>query len=166
MHKLHFFPCQSNNKISYTAFDGVRAYKRREKVTFPFFLHMDQFIYSKQLYEKMNPSSCKGFSRSQGTTPVEEKRNVYSLCAVICHLGDIEAGHYITYRKCLIPGGKIRWFCTSDAEVTQVTLELVMDANPYILLYEKFTLKSEKVASTSHDLSPSTNCSIRQNIKS
>ena len=107
MHKLHFLPHgKAKKQSSCTAFDGIRAYKRREKVTFPFFLHMDQFIYSKQLYEKMSLSSCKGFSRSQGTTPVEEKRNVYSLCAVICHLGDIEAGHYITYRKCLIPGGK------------------------------------------------------------
>lgn len=144
--------------IQRTAFDGIRAYKRREKVTFPFFLHMDRFIYSKQLYEKMSSS----LSRSQGTTPVEEKRNVYSLCAVICHLGDIESGHYITYRKCLIPGGKVRWFCTSDAEVTQFTLELVMEANPYILLYEKFTFMPEKGPGMSDDLQPVTKSCVRK----
>ena len=123
--------------IQRTAFDGIRAYKRREKVSFPFFLQMDQFIYSKQLCNKLNEASNRPQRASTCTTPVDDKKNSYSLCAVICHLGDIESGHYICYRKCIMPGGKVRWFCTSDAEVNQVTLEVVMSANPYILLYEQ-----------------------------
>ena len=140
--------------IQRTAFDGIRAYKRREKVTFPFFLQMDQFIYSKQLCNKLSEASNRPQRASTCTTPVDDKKNSYSLCAVICHLGDIESGHYICYRKCIMPGGKVRWFCTSDAEVNQVTLEVVMSANPYILLYEKFNLKTETFTTTAdNDLS-------------
>jgi len=133
--------------IQRTAFDGVRAYKRREKVTFPFFLQMDQFIYSKQLCNKLSEGSNHPQRASRSSTSVDDKKNSYSLCAVICHLGDIESGHYICYRKCVISGGKVRWFCTSDVEVNQVTLELVMSANPYILLYERFNLKTETFTS-------------------
>merc|ERR1712223_759177 len=140
--------------IQRTAFDGIRAYKRREKVSFPFFLQMDQFIYSKQLCNKLSEASNRPQRASTCTTPVDDKKNSYSLCAVICHLGDIESGHYICYRKCIMPGGKVRWFCTSDAEVNQVTLEVVMSANPYILLYEKFNLKTETFSTTAdNDLS-------------
>merc|ERR1711971_1409556 len=133
--------------IQRTAFDGVRAYKRREKVTFPFFLQMDQFIYSKQLCNKLSEGSNHPQRASRSSTSVDDKKNSYSLCAVICHLGDIESGHYICYRKCVVSGGKVRWFCTSDVEVNQVTLELVMSANPYILLYERFNLKTETFTS-------------------
>lgn len=64
-------------------------------------------------------------------------RNNYILCAVICHFGDIEAGHYITYRKCKWSCGRVRWHYTSDGDVRQVALEEVLSSNPYLLLYER-----------------------------
>ena len=99
--------------IQRTGFDGVRAFKRREKVTFPFFLHMDQFIYSKQLCDKLSPAQVSQVTTPPGEINDKPKRNVFSLCAVICHLGDVESGHYITYRKCIIHPGKVRWYYTS-----------------------------------------------------
>ena len=124
--------------IQRTAFHCQMAYKRQDKVTFPFFLHMDEFAYAQQLCQKqpkMKELTEKGTPKPSRL--MDSSRNVYQLCAVICHFGEIESGHYITYRKCILSGGKVRWFSANDADIIQVSLDKVMEANPYILLYER-----------------------------
>lgn len=110
--------CLHIQRTGFQSASGV-AYKRHERVTFPLYLSMESFLYVKQLCGK-GPST----------------KAIYHLCAVICHLGDIERGHYITYRK--LPGGK-QFYFTSDADVRPVRSDEVLAANPYILLYERLT---------------------------
>ena len=69
--------------------------------------------------------------------------NNYSLRAVVVHLGAIDSGHYVTYRRepeTLAPNEtetKSRWFYTSDSVVREVTIEEVLNTNPYMLFYER-----------------------------
>ena len=66
------------------------------------------------------------------------KANQYGLCSVICHYGgDIERGHYVTYRKMASSKVGKQFYFTSDADVRAVSTEEVLAANPYILLYER-----------------------------
>ena len=69
--------------------------------------------------------------------------NNYNLKAVVVHLGAIDSGHYVTYRResemIDTPNEetKPRWFYTSDSVVREVTIEEVLNTNPYMLFYEK-----------------------------
>ena len=69
--------------------------------------------------------------------------NNYSLRAVVVHLGAIDSGHYVTYRRepeSLCPNetsSKPKWFYTSDSVVREVTIEEVLNTNPYMLFYER-----------------------------
>ena len=69
--------------------------------------------------------------------------NNYNLRAVVVHLGAIDSGHYVTYRResemidSLNETTKPRWFFTSDSVVREVTLDEVLNTNPYMLFYEK-----------------------------
>jgi len=119
--------------IQRTGFDSGMAYKRDDRVVFPLQLNMDQFVYIRQLKSRKSTSNI---TRSQSMDLQKNKHN-YQLCAVLCHFGEIQTGHYITYRKCRWPCGKIRWYYTSDADVRQVPIEQVLAANPYILFYER-----------------------------
>ena len=69
--------------------------------------------------------------------------NNYSLRAVVVHLGAIDSGHYVTYRRepenigQTEASSKPRWFYTSDSAVREVTIEEVLNTNPYMLFYER-----------------------------
>ena len=72
--------------------------------------------------------------------------NNYSLRAVVVHLGAIDSGHYVTYRRepetLLIPSeanqnSKHRWFYTSDSVIREVSIDEVLNTNPYMLFYER-----------------------------
>lgn len=69
--------------------------------------------------------------------------NNYSLKAVVVHLGAIDSGHYVTYRResemldSPNEEKKKRWFYTSDSVVREVTIDEVLNTNPYMLFYEK-----------------------------
>ena len=101
---------------------------------------MDQFVYVRQLKSRIIPEHRSGSSsnitRSQ-SMDFKKNHHSYQLCAIICHFGEIQTGHYVTYRKCKWPCGKIRWYYTSDSDVRQVSIEQVLAANPYILFYER-----------------------------
>ena len=55
-------------------------------------------------------SSCN-ITRSQSMDFPKRKHN-YLLCAVLCHFGEIQSGHYVTYRR-----HRDHWYFTSDADV-------------------------------------------------
>lgn len=77
--------------IQRTGYDGGRTFKRLEKVSFPLYLYMDRFMYTKQLCQR---SQSMDFSLvAQNDEASATKRNVFQLCAVICHLGGPESGH-------------------------------------------------------------------------
>ena len=143
--------------IQRTGFESGSPFKRNDKVEFPLYLNMDRFIYARQLCrrkwleERSKTIEAIETNVSQASTASEaaskdvelspfklqQERNNYTLCAVISHIGRIESGHYITYRKCLLPSGRTKWYYTSDSDVKQVNLEAVLDANPYMLFYER-----------------------------
>ena len=81
--------------IQRTGFDSGMAYKRDDRVVFPLQLNMDQFVYIRQLKSRRSTSNI---TRSQSMDLQKNKHN-YQLCAVLCHFGEIQTGHYITYRK-------------------------------------------------------------------
>jgi ubiquitin carboxyl-terminal hydrolase 22/27/51 len=54
----------------------------------------------------------------------------YWLAAAVCHLGELEGGHYIAYVR---NGGE--WFRCDDAWVTRVAAEEVQAAHAYMLFY-------------------------------
>jgi ubiquitin carboxyl-terminal hydrolase 30 len=135
--------------IQRTGFEAGRAYKRSDGVAFPLHLNMDQFLYVRQLCRKrpllgqqpdrsqsVGPEAAAAAAADETTSSICNK-NSYLLCAVICHLGDMDTGHYVTYRKCYWPSGKVKWYYTSDTDVRPVDLEQVLSANPYILFYER-----------------------------
>ena len=71
-------------------------------------------------------------------------RCVYHLAAVISHLGDVESGHFVTYRR-----GPIKlkseqeqqmaesWWLASDCSVERVSLSTVLASQAYMLFYER-----------------------------
>ncbi len=62
----------------------------------------------------------------------------YKLRSVVVHLGAINSGHYLTYRKGPT-GGKMsdKWFLTSDEKVEEVDDVQVKSSNAYMLFYER-----------------------------
>lgn len=64
----------------------------------------------------------------------------YKLAAVICHLGDVLSGHFVTYRRAPSLNGRRfpdDWLYTSDVTVRRASLGEVLSSNAYMLLYEK-----------------------------
>jgi hypothetical protein len=80
--------------------------------------------------------------------------NNYHLRAVVVHLGAIDSGHYVTYRReSEMPVSsnesmKPRWFYTSDSLVREVTIDEVLNTNPYMLFYEKDPITDIKFSLT------------------
>ncbi len=136
--------------IQRTGFESGVPFKRDDTVTFPLYLNMDRFIYARQLCRKkwfedrarsVDPEDSSGRSLTTSELLPSSKamvdRNNYTLCAVITHIGGIQSGHYLTYRKCRLPSGRIKWYYVSDEDVKQVDVETVLSVNPYMLFYEK-----------------------------
>lgn len=57
----------------------------------------------------------------------------YTLMAVLVHLGEVNSGHYVTYRQ--LPGQQ--WLFTSDTDTRLVPQREVLSAQAYMLLYQK-----------------------------
>ncbi|KAK6968648.1 ubiquitin carboxyl-terminal hydrolase 30 [Biomphalaria glabrata] len=73
----------------------------------------------------------------------------YKLAAVVCHLGDVQLGHYVAYRRGIHSGengnqaigaGDMgnKWWLTSDSTVTRVSLQQVLSSEAYMLFYERY----------------------------
>ncbi|XP_013401621.1 ubiquitin carboxyl-terminal hydrolase 30 [Lingula anatina] len=65
----------------------------------------------------------------------------YRLVAVVVHLGDVFSGHFVTYRRA--PSGcgqrhNEKWLYTSDEHVSRASLQSVLQAEAYLLFYERF----------------------------
>lgn len=70
----------------------------------------------------------------------------YKLAAVICHLGDAQLGHFVSYRcgphstsTSHRSGGDVasKWWLTSDASVRRVSKHQVLSSEAYMLFYER-----------------------------
>ena len=71
---------------------------------------------------------------------VTNNNNSYKLTSVVVHLGDVHSGHFITYRRIASDNGQRfpdKWLYTSDTEVKKVSLGEVLQADAYMLFYER-----------------------------
>ena len=62
---------------------------------------------------------------------------MYTLFAVINHIGNIEAGHYTSY----IRVHRDRWYRCNDHQIVPSTIEDVLASEGYLLFYQKQTLE-------------------------
>lgn len=58
---------------------------------------------------------------------------MYDLSAAVHHSGSANGGHYIAFVRTTDDG----WMCYNDANVFSVSVDKVLTAGAYILLYEK-----------------------------
>ncbi|PVZ99264.1 hypothetical protein BB558_004726 [Smittium angustum] len=86
------------------------------------------------------------------------QKSLYRLSSVVVHFGSHSYGHFITYRRkpttlaksnsraklnlLEVEGsskinGNSEWYLVSDEEVQKVELDEALNANPYLLFYEK-----------------------------
>ena len=136
--------------VQRTAFSNGASFKRNDVVLFPSILNMDQYAYNRQI------SKQKAIHSASNATPIEDLlspddsaslpslafdpdcyTNNYGLRAVVVHLGGIDSGHYVTYRRESPIENHLQWYYTSDALIQEVLLEDVLKSNPYMLFYEK-----------------------------
>lgn len=65
---------------------------------------------------------------------------VFKLMAVIVHMGTVDDGHYITYRRFEMPQGNeqgSKWLYTSDELVEVTSRDQALSSCAYMLFYER-----------------------------
>jgi len=80
--------------------------------------------------------SCAACGMKSSRPEVEEKQCMYSLRAVVVHLGVSNSGHFITYRRMKKSGTLARWYYVSDEQVRPCELSEVLAAEAYLVFYE------------------------------
>ncbi|KAK2574549.1 Ubiquitin carboxyl-terminal hydrolase 30 [Acropora cervicornis] len=145
-------------------------YKNKLFIKFPEFLDMEPF-----LYEPLDGSSCKrsklsvmknvepeadtsadlnGFLDELVTSFVKTNkgstsRAIYKLMAVVVHMGTVDDGHYITYRRYITEHAS-KWLYTSDEHVEATSRDQVFSSCAYMLFYERAGRWSDAVSSSNN----------------
>ena len=85
---------------------------------------------------KCNVNFPEQINISEFVTSENDGKSIYSLYAVICHLGESDqTGHLIAYCKNRIDN---KWYCYNDSIVTECTRDQqYKEQMPYILFYER-----------------------------
>ncbi|KAK7087712.1 ubiquitin carboxyl-terminal hydrolase 30-like [Littorina saxatilis] len=92
------------------------------------------------------PASLPDVNHNSSGLVTSQKKGhyIYRLTAVISHLGNVESGHFVTYRR-----GPLRakseqeqqmadsWWLASDCSVERVPLSHVLASQAYMLFYER-----------------------------
>ena len=127
--------------INRTYWQNGSAYKNNTFVTFSECLDIKPYCYnsSKINDEILRVSSlCSSKSTDEKCKTSQSRWMVntsYTLVAVIIHLGVVEKGHYLTFRKV-----NDTWYFISDNNTRVAPLSHVLHSNPYILFYERTML--------------------------
>ncbi|KAK2714746.1 ubiquitin carboxyl-terminal hydrolase 22-like [Artemia franciscana] len=69
----------------------------------------------------------------------DRKDQLYSLFAVVNHVGSLDSGHYTNYIRLHAN----EWYKCDDAQITKVKLQEVLDSQGYLLFYHKQILEYE-----------------------
>ena len=72
--------------------------------------------------------------------PPSNGKHRYRLRAVVEHRGQVDAGHFVCYRRGNRP---FQWLYTSDTTVEKVSIADVLSASPYLIFYERINECSE-----------------------
>jgi len=109
--------------------------------------HLKRFEHSTKQHKKI--STRIAFPEKLNMTPfVSHKRNnthstdagtenMYTLFAVINHIGTLEAGHYTSF----VRQHKDRWFQCNDHQIVPASIEKVLESEGYLLFYHKQILE-------------------------
>jgi len=104
-------------------------------IAFPEYLDMTPFMsHRRNINNNLSPSQCDKAARRLTST-----ENMYSLFAVINHVGTLEAGHYTAY----IRQHRDHWFKCDDHLITKADIRDVLDSEGYLLFYHKMILEYE-----------------------
>lgn len=128
--------------IQRTAFSGSGPVKRWEHVSFPELLDMKRYVYLSQMKKdqalKKSVSNQEVLSYLTDASSSSSPSDLYLLRSVVVHLGPVNSGHYVTYRRGpLNTPSSAKWFCASDLLVEEVPLSTVLKADAFMLFYEK-----------------------------
>lgn len=72
-----------------------------------------------------------------------KRKSLYQLKSVICHVGDVFSGHFITYRRLIVDSSATdhsvssQWLYASDSTVRPALCQEVESAVAYMLFYEQ-----------------------------
>ncbi|CAO3622447.1 unnamed protein product [Cunninghamella blakesleeana] len=164
-------------------------YKNKCHLQFPEYLDLQQYCTNGTLHTESNiPISKNHHHHSMEEKQQEQQqkqifynnnnnnKSKYKLMSVIVHYGSHNYGHFIAYKRRLISDGcscyqcktnpkeciwegKDTWYRISDENVDICTIDEVLSANPYMLLYESMepmtTTKNEPFMALSSLLSTS-----------
>lgn len=124
--------------IQRTSYEHGFPEKRSDHVAFPMLLDMSPHLFSTHVSADARMRREKNYNALDTSSTVARFQNLYRLCSVIVHLGVINSGHYVTYRRGP-PDGRFQctWFLISDDVVEEVSDATVLKASAYMLLYER-----------------------------
>jgi len=103
-------------------------------IAFPEYLDMTPFMSHRR-----NINNNMSTSDREKNRPLTSTENMYSLFAVVNHVGTIEAGHYIAY----IRQHRDHWFKCDDHLITKADIRDVLQSEGYLLFYHKMILEYE-----------------------
>lgn len=90
------------------------------------------------------PTSIPDITNNNIKKSLSNGHYTYCLTSVVSHLGDVESGHFVTYRRGPIrpkseqeQGMAETWWLASDCTVEKVTLNRVLASQAYMLFYER-----------------------------
>ena len=67
----------------------------------------------------------------------ERRNRMYELFAVIEHIGQLAAGHYVTYVRYRTNDKESIWFKMDDSNIERVSIDTVRDSEAYMLFYTR-----------------------------
>ncbi|XP_033209108.1 ubiquitin carboxyl-terminal hydrolase 30 homolog isoform X2 [Belonocnema kinseyi] len=106
--------------------------KRDDPVLFPETLFLDSFTFT-ETKKRSIQGELQTMAYLNCHTP-SHGRLRYRLRAVVEHRGQVDAGHFVCYRR----GNRLgQWLYTSDSIVEKVTITDVLSASPYLIFYER-----------------------------
>lgn len=120
--------------------------KNNCQVRFPEYLDMTPYVTSAQLIG--DPKHSMGV-QSHTSSESASSSNLYRLQALVVHFGSHSYGHYVSIKR-RPPSQRPEdaafvssdWFRISDETITHASMQEVLTANPFLLLYERIATDS------------------------
>jgi ubiquitin carboxyl-terminal hydrolase 1 len=125
--------------ITYVIHTARKAELVKRQVIFPEFLNLDPFSTTASLGS--NPSKPISSHSEDASDHSHRGRNIYRICSLVVHFGSHSYGHYVSFRRRPRSAGSTTlshdWFRISDDNVDISSKKEMLEANPYLLFYER-----------------------------
>lgn len=115
----------ATKKLSILQFPNVLAIQLKR------FKHNNQSVKIESFIKFPMFINMNEFSTSYAINKTEDSSLNYELFGVICHIGSVNTGHYVTVTK----NSEGKWFKFDDSVVTLMTWEQVSQLKAYLLFY-------------------------------